>query len=380
MIPSRTNAGRAPWQRKRDPVVEAAPAPAPEKLSFDRLRGRLFGKTLPVDAGGPPEGLANDSAQGCAACHPNAVDRWREGPHATPPTAALLDAAIGLPACTSCHLPLAAQHEAQYRYPGGRLDRAESTPNPAFRATLVNEGVTCASCHLRDEAIVVATEVAAAAAAPHRMVFSDTLSSSEACAACHQLSWPGAHDPLYDTYGEWKRSGFAAIGISCQGCHMLGAADGSIGADHRVAVDPARAVSVLLEAPTLSLVRGADPVDATLTLQNTGAGHAFPTGTPFRGVRLDVALVRPADPGGDPFRVGLTEAQLHRDFDPAPPFSIVGDTRLQAGESRDYRLAIALPADAPAENWRLVVRLVRTLRGEPTRTILVERSWELAVE
>jgi hypothetical protein len=374
------------WPRLRR-NAEPAEQVEPVKLDVERMKGRLFPKELPVDVGAPPAGLANGSAQGCAACHPQVADRWASGPHAVGPTEALLEAARGRPACLSCHLPLASQHDTLYAYEGGHLDRPVPQQNTAFQATLAIEGVTCAACHVRDGAVVVPTEAAAAAAAPHPMVFAERLATSEACAACHQLAWPGADQPLYDTFGEWERSGFAQMGITCQGCHMLGAADGSLGADHRVAVDAGRALSVLLEAPKLSVVRGGAPVAARLTLQNTGAGHAFPTGSPFRGAQVEVALVRTPsaatleDPLSlEPLRLEQLSVELSRRVAPEPPFALEADTRLQAGESRSYDLSLALPQEAPPGRWRLVVTVARTVRGAPTEPALVERSWALEVE
>ncbi|MEZ4239284.1 MAG: hypothetical protein R3F59_24650 [Myxococcota bacterium] len=336
---------------------------------------------MPLEVGPLPPGMANDSVQGCAACHPQVADQWALGPHAAGPSPALIEAARGQPACLSCHLPLASQHESLYDYDGGRLDRPVPRPNPGFEATLAIEAVTCGACHLRDGAVAVGTPEAAAAAAPHPMVYADRLVESEACASCHQLSWPGADQPLYDTFGEWERSGFAEMGITCQGCHMLGAADGSLGADHEVHLDPGRAVSVLLEAPTLKLVRGGAPLPAKLTLQNTGAGHAFPTGSPFRAVRLEAALVRTAEPGSadDALRMPQLTVDLARRVSPEPPFGLEADTRLQAGEARAFEVPLALPQEVPPGAWQLEVSLVRTVRGAPTER-LVARRWSLEVE
>lgn len=370
---------------RKDDARAAVAAPAP-KLEVAELKGKLFPKELPLDQGPLPAGLANPSAQGCAACHPVAAAQWAASGHARPPGPALREAAVGLPACLACHLPLTEQQPELFTYDAGRADRPVGRPNPAFAATLRIEGVTCGACHVRDGAIAVATDVAAAKQAPHPLVYAEALATSEACAACHQLSWPGAPEPLYDTFGEWKRSGFAAIGVTCQGCHMLGAAEGGIGADHRFDVDPARAVSVLLDAPTLTWTRGAAPVRVTVTLQNTGAGHAFPTGTPFRGMRLRASLVPPDGSGAAP--IDVLAVDLARRIDPAPPFAPIEDTRLQAGEYRRYDLDLSLPDTAVAGQWRLRVTVGRTLilpagslvpPGGDAGEIVVDKAWELEV-
>jgi hypothetical protein len=218
----------------------------------------------------------------------------------------------------------------------------------------------------------------AVTAAPHPSIRSPELASSAGCAACHQLSWPGAAAPLYDTWGEWERSAFAAAGVRCQDCHLLDAAEPSR-PDHAMEAAPERAVSVLLAVPGLTLTRGAPPVAATLTLQNTGAGHAFPTGSPFRGVRLEAWLEGPPDRKGVPARVDGVVADLAQRVSAEPPFAVTEDARLPAGGSRAWDLPLALPADVPTEGWSLRVVLRRTVLGEPRDPPFVDRRWPLTV-
>lgn len=345
-----------------------APAPPPETLLED-----LFPQLLPFDGGPAPPGLANPTAQGCAACHPGANEGWARSAHAGPPSAALVGAAAGMPACLGCHLPLTAQHTVLYGMDG---DRPVPQPNPTFDATLWLEGVGCAACHLRDGVVVTADTVTPA---PHPSIRAPELGSSAGCAACHQLSWPGATAPLYDTWGEWERSAFAAAGVRCQDCHLLDAAEPAR-PDHAMAADPERAVSVLVALPGLTLTRGAPPVPATVTLQNTGAGHAFPTGSPYRGVRLEAWLEGPPDKKGVPLRgPDALASDLAQHVAPEPPFAITEDARLPAGGSRAWDLPLALPADAPAEGWTLRVVLRRTVLGEPQDPPFVDRRWPLTV-
>jgi hypothetical protein len=199
------------------------------------------------------------------------------------------------------------------------------------------------------------------------------------CAACHQLSWPGAAAPLYDTWGEWERSPFAAAGVRCQDCHLLDAAEPSR-PDHAMSADPERAVSVLVAIPALTLTRGAEPVQGALTLQNTGAGHAFPTGSPFRGVRVEAWLEGPPDKKGVATRApGGLVADLAQQIEAEPPFALTADTRIPAGDARRWDLPLALPADVPTEGWSLRVVLRRTVLGVPQEPPFVDRRWPLAV-
>lgn len=352
-------------RRDADPDVQSAVSLRDAKPA--ELARKLFPSVLPLDAGPPVPGLVHTSAQVCAACHPAVADRWAGSAHARRPSAALVEAAGGQAACLSCHLPLTSQAE-------GRRGKSAAAP---FDATLAIEGVTCAACHVRDAAVVTGDLAAAARPSPHPLVYADALARSEGCAACHQLTWPGASEPLYDTYGEWKRSGLADLSISCLDCHLYGGADGAEGADHSLAIDPARAVTVQLLTPTLHLVRGSAPLAAKVALTNTGSGHSFPTGSPFRAVALRVTLATP----GEGAASELLVADLARHIDPAPPFATRSDTRLAAGQSRAYDLSLAVPLDAPPGDWILRVRLERTVRGaQVTGPPVVDLAWPIVVE
>lgn len=365
---------------KRNVPEEAPAAPAAE---VPKLKGRLFPGALPADIGPVPAGLHGLSAQGCNACHPAAVSRWSQSAHARPPSATLIDAAAGEQSCLSCHLPL----QSQWERPSEVSPEAAAAPS-TFNATLLAEGVTCAACHVRDGAVIVASEAVAARSAstelprmPHQSKHSAELSSSEACAPCHQLALPGGEAPLYDTYGQWKRSGFEAIGITCQSCHATGAADGSIGAEHDMDIDPARGLTLDLGISTLEVVRGAEALPFSVTLTNTGAGHNIPTGTPFRGMRLEVRLEGPPSPDGRivPDTL-LLSYDLQRKVQEKAPFAVVSDTTLEAGKSQRVEGKLALGIDAEGGPRVLRITVARTLQGEISGSPFIDRRWPLTVE
>lgn len=328
------------------PVV-STPEARPASPGLPEHSG-LWSATLPLGIAKVPPGLANLSAQGCAGCHPAAWDGWRASAHAMPPPASLHQAALEAkePRCLGCHLPLASQHAA--------------ADNLGWDAVLADEGVTCVACHLRDGHIV---GVHADARGPHPGKWSSELQGPEACAACHQLTWPGASAPLYDTVGEWQRSAWAVAGVGCSDCHLRSdpAADR---VTHAVDLPAARALSVQLIVPGGAITRGAAPLDVTLTLQNTGAGHAWPSGSPFLGARVTAVLEGPAkkgkgrEPWGGPF-----VQDLRRTLEAAPPWRTVADTRLPAGGSRTWAWSLALPVDAPPGPYTLKLVIHKT-RGD----------------
>ena len=120
------------------------------------------------------------------------------------------------------------------------------------------------------------------------MAYSTGWTDSSACATCHQLTWPGASSPLYDTYGEWERSAHARSGIGCTDCHGASNANGT----HDLNIPFERALTVDLQLSSPAMTRGSqEPLTGNLTVLNTGAGHAVPTGSPWSRVQLRVQLV-----------------------------------------------------------------------------------------
>ncbi|HHO54358.1 MAG TPA: hypothetical protein ENK18_26675 [Deltaproteobacteria bacterium] len=353
--------------------IEPVPEPPPPPPPAPRLDGPLFGDLLPFDPGPRPPELANGSAQGCYACHRGAHEGWASGPHNLTPSAALREATArtGVTACGSCHLPLLSQHD---QLPVWSPDD-EPLENPDWDATLQLEGVTCMACHVREGKIVVSTEDAARGEGLHDRVWSPQLASSEGCATCHQLTWPGANLPLYDTYGEWSRSAWAEAGVGCLDCHRRDRA-------HSWTRDPARAVSLILAPEASRIVRGGEPLRLTLELQNTGAGHAIPTGTPFRGLELSASLWAPGE-GPDAEPTALPErfsVELVRRLDTKPPWYTLEDTRLAAGGAGRWTWEIALGNDQPPGSWELIVQLAPTLQGQVDGPPILERRLPLVVE
>ena len=355
-------------------AAEPAAPPAPQAAP-------LFPDGLPVALQQTPEGLANLSAQGCNACHWQAHDEWSGTPHATAWKDDEFREAIaragGTTACTSCHLPLANQHDRLAAgYVDGDLSRPNLLKNDIWDATLMGEGVTCAACHVR-EGMVISTR--AAPDAPHPVAISAELHSPEMCATCHQLTWPDADRPFYDTYGEWKASAYATAGITCQECHMpptVGASAASRLAaqpSHRFEADLERALSVLFELESPDIQRGS-PFPVRIRLQNTGAGHHVPTGSPFKRYRVRVVI---EDAQGQPL-TGAAELDLARDIGASPPWPTLADNRIPPGGEVSVEHVFEVAQKASAQRARLVVRVASVVpSGDAVPgkdTVLLERQ------
>lgn len=366
-----------------EPAPAAEPASAPAaRTPLVPERQALFDLGLPLDPGPLPQGLANLSAQGCNACHYGAHEGWQGSAHATAWASPVLQDAVqtaGTPACAYCHLPLQDQHVERVVFAGGDPNQPESRPNDHWDPILQSEGVTCAACHVRDGTVFGPR---GGVEAPHPVGYSPQFTQSSFCAGCHQLTWPGADKPLYDTYGEWSTSPQAKAGIQCQDCHMgPGAGAALVGPNHGFGTDPARAVSVLIEPSATALVRGGEPVEIVLRVQNTGAGHAFPTGSPFRAVHLQARLVGPpVQEGAQPTERALFETVLGRTLSDAPPWTTTEDTRLAAGGERTWSWRPALDTEDPAGPWMMEISLWEAVRGQRARDPLFVRAIPLPVD
>lgn len=323
-------------------VVVAAVAPRPVDSAPSTLWPKVLG---PLAAESPPSPLPSLSAQTCNGCHAEIHDQWASSGHADAsrsPVYQQVKGALGSPPlCDECHLPLANQRATLPKGPGA-LGKTDRQPNPNWNPTLATEGVTCAACHVRGGVIVGPRELAAERA-PHPVKREPALKTAEACAFCHQAALPGAEEhPFLDTVGEWQRSAFATNGVSCQQCHMARTSGSIAGSryaayashgmleDHSpAAIARALTTEVALRSP--SVQRG-EAVRATVTVMNTGAGHAVPSGDPSHVVEIRVTVLDPEGAvaeGGEAF-----SAWLQRTVGAEPPFLEESDDRLQAAASR----------------------------------------------
>jgi hypothetical protein len=295
----------------------------------------------------------------CSECHEKMATEWEGSAHAgsarSPIYAAMRAAATAPAACDACHVPLASHAPA-------------SDP-------MVREGVTCDVCHtLRlAEGEIAAGRFELAVHdmikyGPlcdakdhyfHRMGCSPAHQRAELCAACHQGSGHGAGGEdlaLYTTYDEWKAGPDAADGVQCQACHMPGSravvAEGEAERDdvpHHGFLGAAGDLRQQALELVVAARAGDDPqtIIAEVTVDNSGAGHAVPTG--FAGHRV---VLRISTHAGDGAELDAREASFQRPLldagGVAAPYAraiaIGPDTRLQSRERRTETYALRAPA------------------------------------
>lgn len=367
--------------RRAEPAPAASPTAAAPALPPAPVAPPLFAAPLPVVLDRVPDGLASLSAQSCNACHGAVHDRWAGSKHANAWNDPVFQEALArvgnATACRSCHLPLVNQHpQLAAGYKDGDISRPDLQKNPLWDATLMREGVTCAACHVREGQVIGVRPVSGA---PHAVSVSAELQKSELCASCHQLTWPEAKSAFYDTFGEWSRSAYAAAGVQCQDCHMVPSPAGSIGG--RFAAEPShgfeapleRGLSIFMELPAAELQRG-EPFTVGVRLQNSGAGHMIPTGSPYKVLLTTVEVV-----GADGKVIDAAPPhRLGREVADAPPWDTLRDERLAPGAEVKLGHTFTIGQKVPAQAASLRVRVERSLVGSaaPPETVL-SRSWPL---
>lgn len=234
---------------------------------------------------GLPHGAA---AADCATCHLEQHAQWSASPHArsdrSPLLLAMLDrveeawGAAAREACVACHSP------------GHGPDR----------------GITCVSCHAavgntaeHSGRLVVDLEAPLAgplddplATEAHGSRPGELLRSPSLCGTCHEVRGPRLF--VEPTLTEYRDSGLGEVGIGCVECHMPRLDDAPLvpggpprpRRSHRFAAFEAPQLD---EALTL-WVRTAGPAPVVV-VENTGAGHAVPTGISFvRDIWVDVRV------------------------------------------------------------------------------------------
>ena len=134
-------------------------------------------------------------------------------------------------------------------------------------------------------------------------------------------------------------------------------------ASHGLEADPARAVSILVELEGDVVERGnAWPV--RVRVQNTGAGHAIPTGSPFKKLRVTATLV---DAKGKNLTNPI-EQIFGREIADAPPWETLSDQRILPGEEAVVQGEMTVSQRKRAGPAVLKIELEKLIGGEVVET------------
>jgi hypothetical protein len=354
------------------------PERVPPLVMSDWLK-RHFPLYIPAQ-GKAPEGWSELESQiqpeACGKCHTSQYHDWKESLHhkGMGPTVLgqLLDMELDAPflsmTCQRCHAPLAEQ--IPYLKKGVR--------NPDFIEGFREKGLTCAACHVRAHMRngPPPRRPGAETGGPHGgFTIHEEYESPAFCASCHDFEGAGGmHGKLIqETAQEWRRTEFAAQGITCQKCHMPDRKHLWKGIH-----DPEmtrNAVSIQLEfAPPEGK---SDSLSANLSLTNVGAGHRFPT-----YIEPQIVLyLEQADAKGQPIADTKVEKYIGRKVTEDMETELF-DTRLMPGETFhvDYRKPLDPKAKTllarvevwPDEAYRLYfIKMLETPNLRPTMPAVI---------
>jgi len=307
-----------------------------------------------------PEGLTSLSSKECGSCHKDHYEEWNTSTHSMAWKDLQFQAEIAKETspymCINCHIPL--QNQQEYIITGledGDLYKPIKHKNPEFDADLQQEGINCASCHVRDGAIISLT---VSNRAPHKSVQDKNHLSEQLCISCHNAVAVVTPELVctFETGDEWKAGPFAET-MNCKTCHMPAihrpiAEDAperksrmhyfmGSGIPKLDGLKPKRLDGLVYEFLDMkSSYNVEDSVILKTEVVNKLAGHRVPTGDPERFIITKLSVFNASNGqlvAVDSFRIG-------EHWEWYPVAKKIADNNLYPGENRLYQIAALLPA------------------------------------
>jgi hypothetical protein len=280
----------------------------------------------------PVEALVLQSSAQCLECHAAVAAEWQASHHAFAyenPEVRKLSKDFGNQECIACHAP----RPVLSFEPGERV---------LARASDRGLGVDCLSCHAHPEGGVGTANPKPRADAPCRPRTVARMGSVEHCASCHNQ---------HGTVDQWRAAPEALRGESCLDCHMqqVFRAGGRAGHDH--AFRASHDLEALQSA--VQLRGGWDGDGPWAELENSGAGHNFPTDERSRAADLQVRWQTAAATAAAPAKWSEWQ-HIYRFRDPYRDETDLTNTQLPSGQV--HRAALEPPAGAFGGEVRLLYR------------------------
>jgi hypothetical protein len=324
-----------------------------------------FSRAVPYDK--PVQGIPGIRAEQCGSCHQAIYEEWKTSYHSKsyvdPFFQAYWRKDKHIWICLNCHTPMQPQQPWLIKgLEGGKIHRPIKEDNPNFDEAFQQEGITCASCHVRDGVIEGPFEDSRA---PHPTRYAARFRTTDICFTCHQV--PSGPFQFYNggpcsTFPEFEAGPYYKRGMICQDCHMPSidrplVSGGPVrqGRQHlwRGGHSPEmikRAVTVQLTSDGETLQPGR-MANFTLKLTNSGAGHKIPTGDPDRYFTITFEVV---DAAGKILK--RQEDTMRRWIVWWPVIVEVHENRLTPQASRDYHFQYRLPKNPEGLKLRASVQ------------------------
>ncbi len=299
-----------------------------------------------------PQGLSSLKAKDCGVCHTQHYEEWQKSTHSNAWTDMQFQAELKKETspfmCINCHIPL--QNQQEYVIKGledGDIYKPVREKNPNFDQELQLEGITCASCHVRDNKIIGPTGTNLA---PHAVKKDTEHLSEKLCISCHNAT--AVITPTlacsFQTGDEWKAGPFYNQ-KNCISCHMPETRRAvAIGMPERKSRfhsfpasgipksanhHPERLESLEFNVSTIKKsYNTSDSLSFTIELKNAHAGHRVPTGNPERFIITDMVLKNQ-----DGKIMSKKQERIGEHWEWHPIVKKISDNNLDPGESRTYK-------------------------------------------
>lgn len=321
----------------------------------------------PVETSQTPAVLGNLSAKECAACHQEFYDEWQTTIHSKAWTEPYFQTDWKFDgsqhSCRLCHTPLDRQQPKKVL---GYRDTDKWDPivenNPDFDPKLQHEGVTCAACHYRDGKII---GVIGNTNAPHPVKKIED--PNQICVRCHIVEgdkWDTFFRfPPCGTVAEIKsstpqsikgQSGESVIAntssLGCVQCHMpirkrALVKGGEVRETRQHLWRGGHAPEMVKKALSIKFTETGlvnkksinnSKRQFTLTIENVGAAHYVPTGTPDRHLTIHLRIL---DIKGNVLSEKIET--IRRNVMWRPFIVDLKDTRLPRGKPRYYDIEVS---------------------------------------
>ncbi len=257
-----------------------------------------------------PKGLASLKSQDCGACHQNHYQEWLTSTHAHAWTDVQFQSEIKKESspymCINCHIPLENQQEFVIKgLVNGDIYQPVKEKNTHFDKSLQQEGINCASCHVRNGAVIGITD---APKAPHKTIADPSFLSETLCIGCHNANHQVNKQLVctFETGDEWKAGPYFGK-KNCISCHMKttnrSLVDGyNVRKSHfhnfpgsglpKVKGDKvAMLIGYSFHPSVLKKVyQKGDKIHFDFKVKNEFAGHKVPTGDPERFFTIDFKI------------------------------------------------------------------------------------------
>lgn len=307
-----------------------------------------------------PKELSSITAESCGVCHQNHYKEWQHSTHSHASTDPQFQAEIAKESspfmCINCHIPLQNQQEQIVTgLINGDIYQPVTHKNPNFDKKLQQEGINCASCHVRNGAILGPTGTQKA---PHKTI-KDTLHLSEnLCISCHnavavitpQLAC------TFETGDEWKSGPYFGK-ENCKSCHMPDTIRSIVpgykarksklhyfmgSGIPKFANKPTKTLNGLLIEPQNfeTTNKLGDTIHFLVNITNEFAGHKIPTGDPERFIIIEQSIYTK-----DSLLLTQIKHRIGEEWEWHPVAKKISDNNLLPQEKRSFTFDFIIPEE-----------------------------------